>query len=141
MRITIDRGAEAVRIELVAAAETQRVEAAEGVAVLTDAAGRVVAIEVRGVAEETLHEFTVELAGLADRPAAPAPASARPVRVEPPAPPRYTGPLTWDPEAEAAMLEVPFFSRGQRRIDAGALARQRGSDRVTVEIVNALLGR
>ena len=138
MRVRIDRGVEALRIELTTAAEARRVEAAENVAVLYDAAGRVVAIEVRGVEPGALHEFTVELAGLADRPAAASPAATASVReAAPPQPPAYTGPLTWDAEAEAAILEVPFFSRGQRRINASVLARKRGSDRVTVEIVHA----
>lgn len=133
MRVTIDRGAEALRLELGTAPETRRVEVADGVAVAYDAANRIVGIEVRGVEEAALHEFTVELAGLADRPAAGhvAPAGPPPadqVREDPapPTPPYYTGPLTWEPEAEAAILEVPFFSRGQRRIAAGALARRRG---------------
>ena len=112
-------------------------EVAENVAVLYDPAGRIVAVEVRGVEPSALHEFTVELAGLADRPAAAPPAAAAPAREAAPQPPAYTGPLTWDAEAEAAILEVPFFSRGQRRINASALARKRGSDRVTVEIVHA----
>lgn len=67
MRVTVDRSAEALRIELSAAAEARRVEAAEGVAVVYDPAGRIVAIELRGVEPSALHEFTVELAGLADR--------------------------------------------------------------------------
>lgn len=144
MRVTIDRDAAAVRVELGAAAGTRRVEAADGVAIVTDAAGRVVEIEVRGVEAAALHEFTVELAGLDHRPA-PAPAAAPPrpryMPTEPPGPPPYTGPLTWEPEAEAAILAVPFFSRGQRRIDAGTLARKRGSGTVTVEIVQAAGGR
>lgn len=138
MRVTVDRSAEALRIELSAAAEARRVEAAEGVAVVYDPAGRIVAIELRGVEPSALHEFTVELAGLADRPVRAA-APVRPGRPapEPPGPPAYIGPLTWDAEAEAAILLVPFFSRGQRRLDASALARKRGSDRVTAEIVQA----
>ncbi len=143
MRVRVDRGGEALRLELTAVAEGRRVEVADGVALVYDAGDRIVAIEVRGVDPAALHEFTVELAGLADRPAAApaAPSPARAVSEEPPAAPYYAGPLTWDPEAEAAILQVPFFSRGQRRLDATALARTRGLDRVGVEIVQAVGGR
>ena len=93
MRVTIDRGAEALRLELGTAAEARRVEVADGVAVAYDAAGGIVGIEVRGVDPAALHAFTVELAGLADRPAAApvSPASqavpARRPSAAPPAPP------------------------------------------------------
>ena len=140
MRIRIDRGAEAVHLALTATPEARRVEVAEGVAVAYDAAGRVVGLEVRGVDPAAWHDFTVELAGLADRPAgAPVSYSAAPGRpAREPEPEPYAGPLTWEPEAEAAMLQVPFFSRGRHRLAASAVARRRGLDRVTVAIVQAV---
>lgn len=163
MRVVVDRGAAAVRLVLGEAAEVRRVEAGDGVAVLYDGAERVVGVEVRGVDAAALHGVTVELAGLTERPGpaaiaphAPGPAAIAPPPPQPaaiapryPAPTRsapppaptpapYTGPLTWDPEAEAAMGQVPFFSRGRHRLAAGALARARGLDRVTLEVVHAV---
>lgn len=141
MRIRIDREAEAVHVSLTGTAEARRVDVAEGVAVAWDAAGRIVGVELRGVDASALHEFAVELAGLADRPAAiatPAATAAPRPAPSPPPPKPHEGPLTWDPEAEAAMLQVPFFNRGKTRLAASALARRRGQDRVTVDIVNSL---
>ncbi len=139
MRVRVDRGAEAMHLALTDAPEARRVEVAEGVALAYDAAGRIVGVELRGVDPVAWHAFTVELGGLADRPAsvaAPAPHAARPAPEPQPEP--YGGPLAWDAEAEAAMLQVPFFSRGRLRLAASALARKRGLDRVTMEVVRAI---
>ena len=139
MRVRVDRGADAMCLEFTDTPEARRVEVAEGVALAYDAAGRIVGVEVRGVDPAAWHAFTVELAGLTDRPpgvAAAAPRAAHPARAPEPAP--YGGSLTWDPEAEAAMLQMPFFSRGRLRLAASALARKRGQDRVTIETVQAI---
>ena len=140
MRVRIDRGAEAMHLALTEAPEARRVDVAEGVALAYDAAGRIVGVELRGVDPAAWHAFTVELAGLADRPASVASLASGAVSRQTPAPePQpYGGPLDWDADAEAAMLQVPFFSRGRLRLAASALARKRGQDRVTLAIVQAV---
>ena len=136
MRVRVDRGADAMHIELIDTPGAPPIEVAEGLAVSYDAAGRIVGVELRGVDPRAWHEFTVELAGLTDRPAIAAPRPT-PLPRPTPAPAPYGGPLTWDPEAEEAMLQMPFFSRGRLRLAASALARKRGQDRVTLDTVKA----
>lgn len=135
MRVVVDRVAEIVRLELCDGVEARRSEAGPGVAVMTDAVGRVIGVEIGGVDLSTLHVFTVELAGVADRPAQASPARTGPFAIAQAAPPPYSGPLTWDREAEAAMEAIPFFSRGRHRLAASALARKRGVERVSADIV------
>ena len=139
MRVRVDRGAAAVHFELSDAAGAERRDVADGVAVAYDAAGRIVGVTVRGVDPAALHEFTVDLSGVADRAAvsaAPRPSpTPPPAPAEPPPPPAYTGPITWDTEAEAAVAQIPFFQRGPLRLAAIALARRNGQDRVTADIV------
>ncbi len=139
MRVRIDRGADAFHLALTDTPEARRVDVAEGVVLAYDAAGRVVGVEMRGVDPAAWHDFTVELAGLADRPVGGATVTRSAHQpAPPPQPAPYGGLLTWEPEAEAAMLQAPFFSRGRLRLAASALARKRGQDRVTMEIVQAV---
>ena len=139
MRVNIDRGADAVHFALTEAPQARRVDVAEGVVLAYDAAGRIVGIEIRGVDPVAWHDFTVELAGFLDRPLGGAAATrSAPQSALPPQPTPYGGPLTWEPEAEAAMLQAPFFNRGRLRLAASALARKRGQDRVTIETVQAV---
>lgn len=51
------------------------------------------------------------------------------------------GPLTWEPDAEAAMARVPFFQRGGRRIAVVETARARRLSVVTAALVDEMSGR
>jgi Proto-chlorophyllide reductase 57 kD subunit len=49
--------------------------------------------------------------------------------------PIYPDVLVWTPEAEAKLLNIPFFVRSQARNRIEALARSEGLEEVTPELV------
>lgn len=144
MRVQVDHEAGMVHLSF-GGPQGDRVEVAEGVVVARDAGGRVVGVEVRGIEAAALADLSVALGppALPDSaaslvraapavPANPSPlGSSEPVRASV----AHVGPVGWDPEAEAAVLRAPFFRRGPLRLAAVALARKRGLDRVTPDLL------
>ena len=63
-----------------------------------------------------------------------------PATTAPSLPALYVGPVSWDADAAAAVVQLPFFRRGPIRVAAIALARKRGLDRVTAALMAEALG-
>lgn len=148
MRIGVDPASDTLRIVLGEAAEAEVREVADGIAAAYDAAGRLVGVTISDVARvtgaaEALAELRLSLNGATPPAAAPAPTRVVPIAPMAPTPPRLLspaeiaelGPLSWEPEAEAAMALVPFFRRGPIRRAVVARTRERGLSRVTAAIV------